>query len=200
MRLDKNRPILSVRSEITNLGSHPIDFIWGTHPAIDTGQPSVLRIPAKTGIVGLSSHPSLGKPGQRYPWPLLETEAGKTDMSLTQPQTAGIYCGHYATELSAGWYAIEDSKTGQGFLLKFPAEICPQLWMWLVYGGWRGYRHVILEPWTSNPVNLAEAARQRTHRVLKSGETFVVQVSAVLYSPPQTCQIALQELAPRAAK
>lgn len=184
--LYKEAAAVSVSSEITNLGSLPLDFIWGTHPAIDPGKRTVLRVPAKTGIVGLASHPSLGAPGQLYRWPSLETAGARTDMSLTQPSEAGIFCGHYATGLEAGWYAIEDLDTGEGFLLQFPKEVCPQLWMWLVYGGWRGYRHVILEPWTSRPVNLAEAVRQKTHRTLKPGEQLEVEVRATIYAPPLT--------------
>jgi hypothetical protein len=114
-------------------------------------------------------------------------------MSLTQPQEAGIFCGHTATDLEEGWYAVEDRDTGEGFLLQFPHDICPYLWMWLVYGGWRGYRHVILEPWTSHPVNLAQAVRQHTHRVLQAGEAFEVQVCATIYSKPLTWKDALQQ-------
>jgi hypothetical protein len=187
------KPIVSVHWEITNVGFLPIDFIWGTHPAIDPGQSALLRVPAKTGLVSLSSHPLLGAPGQKYSWPVLETEAGQTYMSLTQPQEAGIFCGHTATDLEGGWYAVEDRDTGEGFLLQFPHDICPYLWMWLVYGGWRGYRHVILEPWTSHPANLAQAVRQRTHRVLQAGETFEVQVCATIYSKPLTWKDALQQ-------
>jgi galactose mutarotase-like enzyme len=193
VKLHKERPVVSVHSKITNLGPHPIDFIWGTHPAVNPGRNALLRIPAQTGIVGLASHPSLGAPGQHYVWPVLETPCGQTDMSLTQPKEAGIFCGHYATGLESGWYAIEDLDTGEGFLLRFSKEKCPYLWMWLVYGGWRGYRHVILEPWTSYPVNLAEAARQQEQRVLKPGETFEVLVSAMVYSRPLTLENALKE-------
>jgi hypothetical protein len=185
-------PLLNIRWKITNVGFLPIDFIWGTHPAIDPGRRALLRVPAKTGIVGLASHPSLGAPGQQYSWPMLKTEEGWTDMSLTQSQEAGIFCGHTATNLEEGWYAVEDRDSGEGFLLQFPHDICPYLWMWLVYGGWRGYRHVILEPWTSHPVNLAQAVRQQTHCVLQAGEIFEVQVCATIYSTPLTWKDALQ--------
>lgn len=191
--LHREKPSVSVRSQITNLGPRPIDYIWGTHPAVNPGRNALLRIPAKTGIVGLASHPSLGMPEQRYVWPVLETPTGQTDMSLTQPKEAGIFCGHYATDLEHGWYAIEDLDTREGFLLSFPKEQCPYLWMWLVYGGWRGYRHVILEPWTSYPVHLAEAAKRQKQRVLKSDETFEVMVSATIYSPSSPLEKALNE-------
>ena len=188
------KPVVEVRWEIENVGHLPMDFIWGTHPAIEPGRRALLRIPAKTGIVGLASHPSLGTPGQRYPWPNLETGVGRTDMSLTQPKEVGIFAGHTATDLEAGWYAIEDLDNGEGFLLQFPRNTCPYLWMWLVYGGWRGYRHVILEPWTSHPVNLAQAVQQRTNRELKAGEKFEAYVRAAIYSEPITWREALRQI------
>jgi len=187
-------PVVRMRNAITNLGPLPLDFIWGTHPALDPTPETILRVPARTGIVGQSSDPKLGKPGQRYAWPMLETPAGHTDMSRVQGFEAKICCGHYATDLEAGWYAVEDERTGAGFALKFPVDVCPYLWMWLVYGGWRGYHHVILEPWTSCPMNLAEAVRQKTHRHLEPGEKFSVEVRAILYARPESWEEALRRL------
>ena len=62
--------------EIENLGPAGIDFLWGTHPAWAVSDQTVLHVPARTGIVGVSLHPSLGVPGQRYAWPSLETPQG----------------------------------------------------------------------------------------------------------------------------
>src|SRR5262249_38764084 len=121
-------PTLRMRYNITHLGTLPLDFIWGTHPALEPTPGMFLRLPAKTGIVGQSSDPSLGTPGQRYSWPTLMTAKGQQDMSRMQRKDAKVFCGHYATDLEAGWYAVEDSNTGQGFLLTFPLDKCPYLW------------------------------------------------------------------------
>lgn len=192
--LASSGPIVRVRSRITNLGPAPLEFIWGTHPALNVSDEAILRIPARTGIVGQVSHASLGQPGQCYVWPHLETRNGKTDMSRTLPASSGLNCGHYATDLEGGWYAVEDAATGRGFLLKFSVETCPYLWMWLSYGGWRGYHHVIVEPWTSYPVNLADAVQKGTARRLAAGETFESEVSATVYGPPETWQDARKRL------
>jgi len=192
--LPAGSPVVGMRYDITHLGALPLDFIWGTHPAIEPAPGMVLHVPAKTGIVGQSSDPSLGTPGQRYSWPMLTTPNGVQDMSKVQGKDARIFCGHYAMDLQAGWYALEDSSTGQGFLLKFPVDKCPFLWMWLVYGGWRGYHHVIVEPWTSYPVHLADAVKQKTSRRLDPGQTFSVEVQATVYARPETWQEALQRL------
>ena len=180
--------------EITNLGPLPLEFIWGTHPALQANEHMLVRIPAKTGIVAQATDPRLGSPGQRYPWPSLETPAGVTDMSRVQRNDTGIACGHYATDLEAGWYAVEDTQTGDGFLMRFPLDLCPYLWMWLVYGGWRGYYHVIIEPWTSYPNKLVEAVQHQTHRTLRPRERFSVEVLATLYTNHEGYQRALERL------
>jgi hypothetical protein len=190
--LAADSPSLKVVYELENLGPLPMDFIWGTHPALDPTPHMTLRIPARTGIVGQASHPSLGTAGQHYTWPIVETPAGRTDMSKVQSIEAKVCCGHYATELEAGWYAAEDLQTGEGFLLQFPVERCPYLWMWLVYGGWRGYHHVIVEPWTSYPVNLAQAQAGGGARRLEPGEKFQVEVCATIYVKPDTWQDVLR--------
>jgi galactose mutarotase-like enzyme len=187
-------PVLRMRYEMTNIGPLPLEFIWGTHPALEAHEHLILRIPAKTGIVGQATDPRLGAPGQRYAWPRLETPAGVADMSRVQGIEAKVACGHYAADLEAGWYAVEDTRSGEGFLLEFPLRLCPYLWMWLVYGGWRGYHHVIVEPWTSCPNKLAEAVQQKTHRTLPPGERFAVEVAATVYRSDEGYQGALRRL------
>jgi len=115
-------------------------------------------------------------------------------MSRTRGNDAAVFCGHYCTDLEAGWYAVEDIESGEGFLLTFPVETCPYLWLWLVYGGWRGYYHVIVEPWTSYPVHLAEAARNGTSRKLAPGEKFAAEVRATIYTKSESCEQALRRV------
>jgi galactose mutarotase-like enzyme len=189
-----NAPVLRMRYEITNLGPLPVEFIWGTHPALEAHENLILRIPAKTGIVGIATDPRMGTVGQRYGWPRLETPTGTVDMSRVRGIDAKVAGGHYATDLESGWYAVEDTRTGEGFLLKFPLAECPYLWMWLVYGGWRGYHHIIVEPWTSYPNKLAEAVQQNTHRTLLPGERFSVEVAACVYRRDDGYQGALWAL------
>jgi galactose mutarotase-like enzyme len=171
-----------VHYELTNLGPLPIDFIWGSHPALAVTANTTLHIPAETGIVQLSSSPSLGAPGQHYRWPNVDTPGGTTDMSRVQSVLAGKFCGHYATGLHAGAYRVEFAGEDLGLVFRFDREQCPWLWMWLVYGGWRGYHHVIVEPWTSFPVNLSEAVRQNTAVRLQPGRKFAAEVSLTLHA------------------
>jgi hypothetical protein len=59
---------------------------------------------------------------------------------------------------------------------------------------WRGLHHVIIEPWTSIPVNLAHAYEQKTSRSLQPGEEFAVEISATVYQRPETWKDALERL------
>jgi len=174
---------LEVSFTINHVGFAPIDFLWGTHPAVAIEPGCVLHIPARRGIVGQANTPLLGTPGQEYRWPILETTSGPVDMS--RAMLHGQYAaGHYAADLTAGWYAIEFPHRRIGVLFEFPLEVCPYLWLWLSYGGWRGYYVAIAEPWTSMPVTLSEAVSARTHRVLRPGEQFSCQVRATPWDYP----------------
>jgi len=176
--LDSDAAILRMSHSITNLGPKPLDFIWGTHPALNVSPGTILRIPARNAIVSEASCRAFGEPGERYDWPRL----GAVDMSKVPDAGTGEYCGHYAVDLEAGWYEVEDTQTGCGFRLDFPVEICKVLWLWLNYGGYRGLYHVIVEPWTSIPVHLGEAIRRGTSLRLPPGGVFDVAVAATVYS------------------
>ena len=184
----------SVETEFSvhHIGHHPIDFIWGTHPAYVIEPDCVLHIPARTGIVGQSNHPRLGESGQRYKWPLLKTRDDSVDMSRIGPR-GQLSAGHYATDLAAGWYALEYPGRQTGLLFEFPLDVCPYLWLWLSYGGWRGHYVAVVEPWTSCPVTLSEAVTAQTHRTLLPGDIFSCVVRATPWRPPMTLWRLLEE-------
>jgi galactose mutarotase-like enzyme len=207
LRLSAFGPISAIRAEknirlrgntvemefgVENVGHLPMDFIWGTHPAYAIEPGCVIHIPARTGIVSQANRPLLGEPGQRYDWPFVRNSEGSMDMShVLEP---GEYAaGHYATDLEAGWYAIEYPDKGLGLLFEFPLEVCPYLWLWLSYGGWRGYYLAAIEPWTSCPVTLSEAVAAETHRVLRPGAEFSCTVRSTPWQHPQTLNDLLKE-------
>ncbi len=179
---------LQMQFDLESVGPIPVDYLWGTHPAFAVQAGTRLLLPARTGIVAQSSHPSLGTPGDRYVWPTIHG----TDMSVVPDISAGINCGHYATDLDDGWFAVETN--GSGILYEFPLEKCPHLWLWLVYGGWRGYYHAVVEPWTGYPVILSEAVAAGRHSVLEPGASFSVTVRCTTYRSPETHLEALKRL------
>ncbi len=113
-------------------------------------------------------------------------------MSVVPSIASGLACGHYVTELEDGWFAVE--LAGSGIVYEFPLETCPNLWLWLVYGGWRGYYHAIVEPWTGYPVNLTEAVAEGRHRTLQPGGVFDVTLRCTTYDDSESSTGALQRL------
>ena len=184
--------VLQMSFAIESLSPIPLDFLWGTHPAFAVEDGTRLIIPARTGVVAQSNHPSLGAPGDRYSWPLIKVGETGRDMSVVPDVSTGLHCGHYATDLEDGWFAVETK--GRGALFEFPLETCPHLWLWLVYGGWRGYHHAVVEPWTGYPVNLAQAFEQGRHSQLGPGQTFSVTVRCTTYCAPETYHDALERI------
>lgn len=185
-------PVLRIRNEIVNLGPLPVDFLWGTHPAFKPSRSMTLHIPGKTGIVAQSSGPQFGSPGQRYDWPRLSSASGQiTDMSTVYGMDAKGFCGHYVTDLQEGWYALEDKEKGRAVVVSFPLRQCPFIWLWLSYGGWRGHHVVIVEPYTTYPVNLNDAVQQGSHRRIEQGEIFSIEVSATCSDSTEPVSSAL---------
>ena len=183
---------LETEFTIEHQGFLPIDYLWGTHPAYAVEPGCIIHIPARSGIVGQANDPLFGEPGQRYSWPILPTEGAAMVMSVMH--SAGRYsAGHYATDLEAGWYALEYPQRGIGLLFEFPLDLCPYLWLWLSYGGWRGYYLAVVEPWTSHPVTLSDAVTARTHRVLTPGERICFKTQVTPWSSPATLDTVLRK-------
>ena len=88
---------------------------------------------------------------------------------------------HYLTGLTSGWVACTDTSIHRGFGLVFDPSAFPVVWLWMVYGAWRGYYHAALELWTSYPGRLAEAVAAGRAPVFGPGEVREARVSAVLY-------------------
>ncbi len=189
--VDGNSPVVRMNYQITNLGPMDVNFLWGTHPAVTVSPHSILRVPAKQGIVSQCNDPAYGQPGERYNWPVLEVGGRTIPMDKVRSNDANLYFGHYTVGLEGGWYAVEDTQSGDGILLSFPLDQCPCLWLWLNYGGWRGLYHVVVEPWTGYPVNLAQAYDRNNTRRLKPGELFSVELQATAYQRPETWKEAL---------
>src|SRR5437868_12323182 len=98
------------------------------------------------------------------------------DVRRALPADAGCCALHYLTELRDGWVATTDTAARRGFGLVFDRELFPVVWLWMVYGGWRGYYHAIAEPWTGYPSPLAEAVAAGRARTPDAGAVLATEV------------------------
>ena len=184
LTLTADEPVLRAHYRIENLDVRPLPFTWGIHPAFAVGASHRIDLPATTMRVGVSSSPELGVAGETYAWPGLadpSTASGRRDVALVRDREAGVFGGHWATDLDDGWIALTDTATRRGIALVFDRAVFPVAWLWQVYGGWRGHHHVALEPWTSMPMDLDGAVAAGTARVLAPGEALETDVAFALF-------------------
>jgi hypothetical protein len=85
-------------------------------------------------------------------------------------------------EVGAKIYDFICKRSDRNFLWHFPREVFPVLWCWMVYGGWRGHYHAVLEPWTGWPHQLDKAVAAGRQRTLAPGESLLCETMAVVYS------------------
>lgn len=182
LRLDAEQPVIHLRYRLTNLGLTPLDLNWGIHPVLAISENHRIDLPLCKGIVGQSSGEMLGEAGQEYTFPHLPIPGGTHDMRQVQPFEANSFGGHYATELTGNWYAVTDTAKQVGFGMVFPTDVFKALWMWQVYGGWRGLYQLAIEPWVGYPVRLEDAIAAGRQRVLQPQEVLEYDVAMVIYT------------------
>lgn len=185
LSLAASEPVLRAHYRIENLDVRTLPFTWGIHPSFAVGPTHRIDHPGSAMLVGVSSSPEIGVPGAGYTWPWLNdptAPTGRRDMSLVRDRDAGVFGGHWATDLADGWLALTDSATRRGLAIVFDRAIFPHAWLWQVYGGWRGHHHVALEPWTSYPMDLEGAIAAGRARTLAPGEILETDVMFVLHA------------------
>ncbi|MBI5669122.1 MAG: DUF5107 domain-containing protein [Chloroflexi bacterium] len=182
LRLDAEQPVIHLRYRVTNLGLTPLDLIWGIHPVFAISPNHRIDLPPCTGLVGQSSDERLGVAGQEYPWPRLPTPSGTVDMRTVPPFETNVFGGHYATGLQGNWFALTDTARRIGVGMVFPSNVFKALWVWQVYGGWRGLYQLAIEPWVGYPVQLNQAIEAGRQRILQPREIVEYEAAMVVYT------------------
>jgi galactose mutarotase-like enzyme len=177
LTLEAGSPVLRLAYTIENLGYRPFDFNWGIHPVQAISPAHRFDAPARRAEVDEHGGGVLGEKGDTYEWPLF----GELDVRRALGPDADDFALHYLTELHDGWVACTDTAARRGFGLTFDHAVFPVVWLWLVYGGWRGYYHAIMEPWTGFPSPLAEAVAAGRARALGPGESLQTELTAIVY-------------------
>jgi len=175
--LQGDDPVLRISYRLENVGTMPFDYNWGLHPVAAISPQHRFDVPAALAEVDENGGGTLGVKGDRYEWPHMNG----MDVRRALGPDAGCFALHYLTELREGWVATTDTAARRGFGLVFDRMLFAVVWLWMVYGGWRGYYHAIAEPWTGYPSPLADAVAAGRARVLDPGAVLETEVSAIVY-------------------
>lgn len=106
-----------------------------------------------------------------YQWPTATDGAGASvDLSLVRSEKERFREFVYVSGLPEGWCGIRRQGTGESLRITFPLSVFPYCWLFLTYGGWRGYNTAVLEPCTNLPKDLSAARERGICAVLGPGE------------------------------
>ncbi len=181
IRMDHRRPLLTLGFEIINVGSEPYPFIMGFHPALAIAPGYHIDLPPGTVRVNEGSG-VMGAIGQEYQWPILKTPLGQRDMRVIPPPSCGEFGGHFFWPKTPDlWWSVIDPKQRIGIGLVAPRDRFQGLWLWQVYGGWRGYYHLALEPWTGYPITLDKAVDAGTAQWLSPGIPYSTEIKLTCF-------------------
>lgn len=183
--LRRGEPILRMRHRVTNLGATDLDFMWGLHPAWAVTPKHRIDLPDCELVVEESTPDDhLGVRGTHYRWPFAtERMTGKqVDMRHVLEPEVRTTEFHFAYPIADGWFAITDTESEVGVGLVFPKEVFPVIWLWLSYGGWRGYYVAAVEAWNAYPQKLDDAVRAGLHGTLPAGGSATCETALVVYT------------------
>ena len=192
LTLKKGQAALFIEEEIKNLGESTVDTMWGHHPAF--GKPFLgpdcrIDLPGATAIFDAQfSETPRFQEGARGPWPRLKGKDGNiVDLSRFPDPSKRSADMFYLTDLKAGWYGLTNTKKKVGFGMAWDIKTFPHIWYWQVYGGglgspwWGRTYNCALEPFSSIPSGLANAAKAGTALKFKAGQSRKTWLTAVAY-------------------
>ncbi len=175
-------PIITLHTRIENVGYLPFDFVWGSHAALAVDKNMRIDVPASDGEVLDARGHMLGDVGDHYTYPYLHRTKGEPfDVRHVAPPDTGAYALHILSNLNGGWVAATDVARRRGFGIVFDMSFHRFVWQWMVYGGFRGWYHVIVEPWIAGRPALADAVAAGQARVLEPGRVVESCMRGVLY-------------------
>ena len=193
LRLKRGQAALFTECEAKNLSGKTLDAMWGQHPVF--GAPFLdehCRVDLAGGkVLAMHEGGPLGRiaAGTEGKWPKIAGKDGKAvDVSKFPKPDKKSNDMLYVTDLKSNWYALTNTKKKVGFGLVWDLKTWPHLWFWQVYNGAQGgpffgrTYNCALEPFSSYPSGLANAAKAGKALVFKPHETKQAWYTAVAYA------------------
>jgi galactose mutarotase-like enzyme len=169
----------SMAYRLESLGTAPFKFTWGLHPCFAIDPATRFEIPAGRATVIQSPEGGVGPEGTAYSWPNLIVNGQWRNIGEALPRTARVY-GLHELQLQEGWFAVVQADQRLRLRVNFPLEVYPVIYLWMVYGGWRGIYHAAVEPWTGGGTSLAQAIEAGAARTLQPGESLEAVVTVTI--------------------
>jgi hypothetical protein len=138
--------------------------MWKQHAALKIEPGDRIICPARVAQVGDLAW-SRWRSLEPFNWPIIEGQ--RADLI---PPPEGMCDFLFLYELEVGQMAWQNAAGTLTFVYFFEVKVCPYAWYFASYGGLDGHYAAILEPCTSMPLSVNEAARLGQCSVLEPGE------------------------------
>lgn len=170
LRLCPDRPVVELRYRIGNPTGERRSFLWKLHAALKLEPGDEILCPARTAVV---ADPQWSKWGDCAPFAWPEVQGQRADLV---PPPDGSTDFLYLCELRQGMMGWRRPGKSLAFVYRFDPAVLPYCWYFASYGGFYGHYTGVLEPCTTMPCSVGEAARRGQCSVLEPGQTLETTV------------------------
>ncbi len=171
MTLRADGPAVDLSYRIANRAASRRDFLWKLHAALRIAPGDVIQCPARRGQV-VDLEWSRFHTLEPFDWPTIESQAANVIPEKTD--TTDFF---YLFDLESGEMAWRRPTAGLVFRYRFDTKVFPYAWLFASYGGLDGHYTAVLEPCTSMPLSVSEAAALGQCSSLEPGEVLETQVT-----------------------
>jgi hypothetical protein len=179
MRLRDDAPELVLDYRIENVSGERRIFLWKLHAALAIQAGDTILCPARTARV-VDPQYSRWARLEPFAWPYIE---GNKPVNVVPPLD-GTMDFLFIYDLRAGSLSWRSGSSDLTFEYRFDPAVFPYAWYFASYGGFDGHYMAILEPCTTMPLSVNEAAPLGQCSVLEAGQT--LETSITIYAGPAT--------------
>ena len=154
--------------------------MWKLHPALRVEAGDRLVTSAARARVVDAAYSRFTDP-QEFAWPMVEGVDASNIPAIGNGMDFFFLWDAERPEMS-----IISERNNTRFSIRYDAKVFPYQWYFASYGGFLGHYTAVLEPCSTMPLSVAEAAGLGQCTVLQAGET--LQTSVRLYAGTNTTE------------
>ncbi len=171
MTLRDDGPIIDLDYRIENTSGAERRFLWKLHAAMNVMEGDVIECPARSAQVADLAY-SRFDTTEPFAWPTIEGQTANV-----MPADSGTVDFYYLFDLETGRMAWTRPASRLRFEYRFDTSVFPYAWLFASQGGFDGHTTAILEPCTTMPISVNEAASLGQCSLLAPGEVLETSVS-----------------------
>ncbi len=171
MHLRPDSAHLDIDYRISNPSETGRQFLWKLHAALHIEARDRIKCPAKTARV-VDLEWSRWNTLEPFAWPTIK--GNRVDLI---PEADGTVDFFFLYDLSAGHMEWASPSRQLSFAYSFDTRIFPYAWYFASFGGLDGHYTAVLEPCTTMPLSVNEAAALGQCSFLEPGESLQTRVT-----------------------